>query len=74
MPVHVAAKHKRTVGNMNFSLVLPNGSFVAVFEGDGETGYFYALDQTPSGQQIQDALPIHDVWDGSALKLFADQA
>jgi hypothetical protein len=32
-----------------------------VFEDDEETGYFYALDMSAEGNQIQDALHIYDV-------------
>ena len=40
----------------------PTQPFVAVFEDDGETGYFYALDTTrDSENQIVDALHIYDV-------------
>jgi hypothetical protein len=39
----------------------PSGAFVAVFEDDGETGYFYAVDPSASDQTIQDALHIYDV-------------
>ncbi|WP_426576155.1 DUF2251 domain-containing protein [Xenorhabdus stockiae] len=38
----------------------PEGSFAAVFEDDGETGYFYALDETVDGNPIQDALHIYN--------------
>jgi hypothetical protein len=39
----------------------PNGHFVAVFEDDGQTGYFYALDMSVAGDPIQDALHIYNV-------------
>ncbi len=62
MPVHVVAKQQITVGNDEFvEGAAPEGLFAAVFEADGETGYFYVLDQSRSGQQIQDAMPIYDV-------------
>ncbi|MBD1228755.1 DUF2251 domain-containing protein [Xenorhabdus griffiniae] len=38
----------------------PESSFAAVFEDDGETGYFYALDETVDGNPIQDALHIYN--------------
>lgn len=39
----------------------PERRYVAVFEDDGATGYFYALDMTKTDQPIQDALNIYDV-------------
>lgn len=39
----------------------PKGQFVAVFEDDGQTGYFYALDTSAVGNPIQDALHIYNV-------------
>jgi len=39
----------------------PRGSFGAVFEDDGETGYFYALDTSLKDHQIQDALHVYNV-------------
>ena len=40
------------------SPVFPYG---AVFEDDGETGYFYALDMRDRGNPIQDAVQIYNV-------------
>jgi hypothetical protein len=39
----------------------PSGEYAAVFEDDGETGYFYALNLADSEQPIQNALHIYDV-------------
>lgn len=39
----------------------PDGGFAAVFEDDGETGYFYAVDPSVAEQPIQDALHIYNV-------------
>jgi len=39
----------------------PDGNYAAVFEDDGDTGCFYALDFASSGQPIQDALHIYEV-------------
>jgi hypothetical protein len=39
----------------------PKTQFGVVFEDDGQTGYFYALDLKREGQQILDALCIYDV-------------
>ena len=38
----------------------PNGPFVAVFEDDGDTGYFYALDTSVEGNPLQDAVHIYN--------------
>ncbi|MFC3652847.1 DUF2251 domain-containing protein [Dyella humi] len=39
----------------------PKGNLVAVFEDDGQTGYFYALDMAAAGNPIQDAMHIYNV-------------
>jgi hypothetical protein len=39
----------------------PTPPFVVVFEDDGTTGYFYALDMTRTENPIVDALLIYDV-------------
>jgi hypothetical protein len=39
----------------------PTPPFVAVFEDDGATGYFYALDSSRTGNPIVDALHIYNV-------------
>lgn len=39
----------------------PEGMLAAVFEDDGETGYFYALDESVNGNAIQDAVHIYNV-------------
>jgi hypothetical protein len=41
--------------------VAPDSPFAAVFEDDGSTGYFYALDIRVPDQQIQDALQVYSV-------------
>lgn len=41
----------------------PLGRFAVVFEDDGETGYFYALDHESKDRPIQDALLIYAVAD-----------
>lgn len=41
--------------------VSPSTHFAAVFEEDGDTGYFYALDTSLVGQQILHALHVYDV-------------
>jgi hypothetical protein len=39
----------------------PSGRFQAVFEDDGDTGYFYALDTERANNPIVDALHIYNV-------------
>lgn len=39
----------------------PSGTFSAVFEDDGETGYFYAHDRSAQQQPILDAVHIYNV-------------
>ena len=43
----------------------PTPPFVAVFEDDGDTGYFYALDASQTGNPILDALHIYNARDVS---------
>ena len=62
MPIHVAAQRQIFVGQpVTIEGVAPQGQFSAVFEDDGETGYFYALDLALASQPIQDAVHIYDV-------------
>jgi hypothetical protein len=40
----------------------PAGRYAAVFEDDGETGYFYAVDtDVEDGSPVQDALQVYEV-------------
>jgi hypothetical protein len=39
----------------------PQGRFATVFEDNGETGYFYALDGEKAGNKICDAVHIYNV-------------
>lgn len=41
----------------------PEGMLAAVFEDDGRTGYFYALDDSVEGNPILDAVHIYNVED-----------
>lgn len=62
MPIQVAAERDILVGQATvIEGAAPEGPFVAIFEDDGSTGYFYALDTSSSGQPIQDALQIYNV-------------
>lgn len=85
VPPVLVAEDKLTVGNP--SVVegpSPSGPYSAVFEDDGETGYFYALDHRKQEQPILDALHIFNVdqvsdrhlpslfqivWSGDGLKV-----
>jgi hypothetical protein len=62
MPVILAAEEEILVGR---EIVIegpaPDGRFGTVFEDDGDTGYFYALDTLAKENQIQDALHIYNV-------------
>ena len=62
MPIQVTAEQEFVVGQATVvEGAAPEGPFVAVFEDDESTGYFYALDTSSSGQPIQDALQIYNV-------------
>ncbi|MGC8493303.1 MAG: DUF2251 domain-containing protein [Syntrophobacteraceae bacterium] len=61
MAIQVVAEQEFLVGN---PIVLegpaPAGPFAAVFEDDGDTGYFYALDANEEGAPLQDAVHIYN--------------
>ena len=62
MAIHVVAEQEFLVGQATvLEGAAPEGHFVAVFEDDGETGYFYALDMSVKQQPIQDAVHIYNV-------------
>lgn len=62
MAIHVTAENEFRVGHATvIEGAAPEGTFVAVFEDDGDTGYFYALDVSANGNPIQDALHIYNV-------------
>lgn len=62
MPAELVAQETITVGQ---PIVVEgrasNAHFGAVFEDDGDTGYFYGLDLGRDGQPIVDARHIYDV-------------
>jgi len=65
MPLNVVARETLHVGR---PLVVdggsPDGRYVAVFEDDGATGAFYAIDSdVEDANPIQDALHVYDVAD-----------
>jgi len=62
MPIHVTAEQQLLAGTpLVVEGAAPEGSLVAVFEDDGATGYFYALDASCDGNPMQDALHIYNV-------------
>jgi len=61
MSVQIVAEQELIVGSGFFvEGPAPAGSYLAVFEDDGDTGYFYALDTSIEGLPIQDALHIYN--------------
>ena len=50
----------------------PEGMLAAVFEDDGRTGYFYALDESVEGNPILDAVHIYNVEDISDAHIPSD--
>jgi len=62
MPIIVTAEEEIIVGrDVVIEGSAPNGPFATVFEDDGDTGYFYALDTLAEENHIQDALCIYNV-------------
>lgn len=62
MPIQIVAEKNIVVGkSIVIEGTVPNGTFSAVFEDDGETGYFYALDAAAKDQTVRDAVHIYDV-------------
>jgi hypothetical protein len=62
MPIQVVAEKQIVPGTSAVVTgSVPQGTFSAIFEDDGETGYFYALDASVKDQSIQDAVHIYDV-------------
>ncbi len=60
MPIQVVAEQRITVGH-EAVIEAPQGPFAAVFEDEGRTGYFYALDRSVDTNPIQDALHVYNV-------------
>jgi hypothetical protein len=62
MPFMVAAEEEIIVGDeIVIEGAAPDGDFVALFEDDGDTGYFYALDTGMKENLIKDSLHIYNV-------------
>jgi hypothetical protein len=64
MAIQVVAEQEILVGTpIVIEGAAPDGPFVAVFEDDGDTGYFYALDRSAEGNAFQDAVHIYNTAD-----------
>jgi hypothetical protein len=62
MPVKLVAEQEIRVGQPSVvEAASPTPPFVVVFEDDGTTGYFYALDTSRGDNPIVDALQIYNV-------------
>lgn len=62
MPAAIVAHQEIQIGTKTvIEAPAPNKRYVVVFEDDGKTGYFYALDPSKPKQPIQDALQIYNV-------------
>ncbi|KAF0813450.1 hypothetical protein IGB42_01801 [Andreprevotia sp. IGB-42] len=62
MPIQITAEQEITVGQtVVIEAPAPAGHFMAAFEDDTETGYFYALDLSRPDSPIEDALHIYNV-------------
>lgn len=84
MPPRIVAEDKIVVGEaLALEAASPAGRFLAVFEDDGETGYFYAVERAGEELRILDAVHIYNcsavtdgkvpsvvqlVWSGDGLK------
>ncbi len=61
MAILVTVQAQLVVGEAQvIESLAPEGEFSAVFEDDGVTGYFYALDESSDGNPIKDALHIYN--------------
>lgn len=64
MPITITAESELSVGTaLVVEAQAPQERFVAVFEDDGDTGYFYAVDPSADDNPIQDALHIYNAAD-----------
>ncbi|WON78120.1 DUF2251 domain-containing protein [Serratia sp. UGAL515B_01] len=73
MTIRVTAQAQLIVGEAQvIESLTPEGPFAAVFEDNGETGYFYALDGDIDGNAIQDALHIYNAADVSDRHMPSD--
>jgi hypothetical protein len=65
MPLTIVAKESLRVGQrLVVDAESPAGRYLAVFEDDGETGYFYAVDtDVEDANPVQDALMVYTAAD-----------
>jgi hypothetical protein len=64
MTILVTAHGEMNIGEANtLESTAPDGVLAAVFEDDGETGYFYAIHESAEGNPLRDALHIYNVED-----------
>lgn len=62
MPIHIVATSQLLVGRATVvEGDAPLGCYAVVFEDDGDTAYFYAMDMSVAEQPIQDAVHIYNV-------------
>lgn len=57
---------------MAIKSLAPDGMLAAVFEDDGNTGYFYVLDESAEGNPVRDAVHIYNVEDISDAHIPSD--
>lgn len=73
MTILVTAQTQLIVGEaMVIKSLAPDGILTAVFEDDGNTGYFYALDESAEGNPVRDAVHIYNVEDISDAHIPSD--
>lgn len=62
MPIQFTVDGHHFVGRRNVvESRAPDTNFVVVFEDDGETGYFFAVDAAAEGNKVQDGVHVYDV-------------
>lgn len=62
MPIIITGESELIVGTeLVVEASAPEGDWVAIFEDDGETGYFYVLDTSREENPIEKALHIYNV-------------
>jgi hypothetical protein len=63
MPATIGAQAEITVGKVTIvESSSPSQPLASVFEDDGDTGYFYALDLRRQEMPIRDALHTYTTW------------
>lgn len=62
MPIQITVEREFLVGQeIVVEAPAPEGPFCAVFQDDGQSGYFYALNTSLRDHRIQDAMQIYSV-------------